>query len=266
MENLIMIKWGGSLITNKNKPLTPNIGIIKSLVKQIKEIREIKPELKIILGHGSGSFGHSIAAKYQTRDGIKNNVDWIGFSQVWYAVRALNIIVTRALNDLGIPSITFPPSVFIKASGGIGVDYFRFPFDTILSTNILPVVHGDVVFDEDLGGTILSTEDIFLFLAEFYQPEKIYLAGIEKCIWEDFPKNKKPIKKISPKNFLKLQDKIGGSSNVDVTGGMFAKVKLMVDLVTKFPNLKVNIFSGTSPEGLKQEILGQSTGTVIEME
>jgi len=266
MNNLIMIKWGGSLITEKDKPFTPRIEIIQLLAKQIKKITEIKPDLKIILGHGSGSFGHAVASKYQTRFGVKTAEDWIGFSRVWHAARSLNVIVTQALHDQGVPAVTFSPSSFISSSNGKGFDFYKYPFERALSTNILPVIHGDVIFDLQLGGTILSTEDIFLFFSDYYHPQKILLAGIEDYIWADFPEKKIPIKSITPRNFEDIKTKIGESSSVDVTGGMIEKVRLMIDLVRKFPSTKISIFSGLSPDSLIQEVLGEPTGTLIEME
>ena len=266
MNDLIMIKWGGSLITEKDKAFTPRLDIIQSLAQQIKKIIEIKPELKIILGHGSGSFGHSVASKYQTRNGVKTQTDWEGFARVWHAARSLNVIVSQALFDQGISSVTFSPMSFISTSNGIGTDYFHFPFEKALSSGIVPVVHGDVVFDQILGGTILSTEDIFSYLSDFYHPQKIFLAGIEDYIWSDFPEKKIPIKSITTRNFDEIKNKIGESTSVDVTGGMFAKVKLMLDLVKKSPSTKISIFSGLTSDCLIKEVLGTQTGTLIEME
>lgn len=266
MDDLIMIKLGGSLITEKDNPLTPRLDVIQSLAGQLKEIRSREPNLKIILGHGSGSFGHSIAAKYQTRSGVKTDQDWYGFAQVWYAARDLNIFISQALRDQDISFITIPPSAFIYSIDGKGADHFKYPLKSLLSTQIMPVVHGDVIFDKHLGGTILSTEDIFLYLAKFYQPKKILLAGIEEAIWADFPTRHKPIKSITPKNFNKVKQEIGGSKSVDVTGGMIEKVRLMVELVAKYPSIKVNIFSGLKPYSLIEEIFGDSAGTIIEME
>ncbi len=266
MNDLIMIKWGGSLITDKGKPFTPRLEIIQSLAKQIKKLTEIKPDLKIILGHGSGSFGHAVAYKYQTRNGVKTMEDWIGFSQVWHAARSLNVIVTQALHDQGVPAVTFSPSSFISSSNGKGLEFFQFPFGKALSSNILPVIHGDVIFDHLLGGTILSTEDIFLYLTAYYQPQNILLAGIEDYIWEDFPGKKIPIKSITTRNFDDIRTKIGESTSVDVTGGMIEKVRLMIDLVKKYPSTKISIFSGLSSDCLIQEVLAGPTGTLIEME
>ena len=261
-----MIKWGGSLITDKDKPFTPRIDIIQSLARQIKTIRDINPNLRIILGHGSGSFGHAVANQYQTRSGVKTQADWHGFTQVWQAARQLDVIVMKALIEEGISSITFPPSAFMSSSSGRGVDYFNYPFESALAANIIPVVHGDVVFDAVMGGTILSTEDIFIFLADHFVPDKILLAGIEPNIWEDFPERSIPIKSITLKNFEAIRSKIGESTSIDVTGGMIEKVRLMIDVVKKFPNTRISIFSGLEPNSLIHETLGESIGTIIELE
>lgn len=39
-----------------------------------------------------------------------------------------------------------------------------------VAAGIVPVIHGDVAFDEELGGTVASTEDIFAFLARKTPP------------------------------------------------------------------------------------------------
>lgn len=266
MNDFIMVKWGGSLITEKDKPFTPRLDVIQSLAKQIKIITEMNPDLKIILGHGSGSFGHAVAAKYQTRQGVVTESDWIGFSRVWHAARSLNVIVTEALHDQGVPSFTFAPSSFISSSNGKGTDFFKFPIDKALSSGLLPVIHGDVIFDHKSGGTILSTEDIFSLLSDFYPPQKILLAGIEDNIWADFPKNRLPIKSITTSSFELIKNKIGESASVDVTGGMIEKVKLMIEIIKKTPGTKISIFSGLSPDCLIQEVFDNPTGTIIEME
>lgn len=69
MEKLILIKLGGSVITDKSKPFTARPGAIKRLVGEIKQAGKIYKG-KILIGHGSGSFGHTVAAKYKTQEGI----------------------------------------------------------------------------------------------------------------------------------------------------------------------------------------------------
>ncbi len=263
MKEVIYIKFGGSLITDKNQPLTPKTDVIRSLIKQIRTIKSQNPAIKIILGHGSGSFGHSVGKTYQTRSGVKTEEEWLGFSKVWFAARALNTVVMQALQDENLPSITFPPSTFLQTSNKSSHEIFISTIDAALNANLIPVVHGDVIFDSNLGGTILSTEDVFILLTSYFRPSKILLAGIEPFIWEDFPINSKPIKLITPQSFKDIKSKLFGSQSTDVTGGMVEKVRIMVNLLNKYPDAKISIFSGSTPNCLVDVINNHQTGTII---
>ncbi len=108
------------------------------------------------------------------------------------------------------------------------------------------MINGDTIFDEARGGTILSTENLFIYLAQELHPRRILLAGIENGIWADFPARTELIDRITPENFPALQGKIRGSASVDVTGGMLEKVESMMDIVEKDPEFEALVFSGTS--------------------
>ena len=56
---MILIKLGGSIITNKERPLSPRIAAVQKIAKQLKKIRE-----PMIIVHGGGSFGHYWSVKY----------------------------------------------------------------------------------------------------------------------------------------------------------------------------------------------------------
>ena len=60
MKDLILIKIGGSLITDKTKPYTTRPEVIKRIAKEIKEAVSEK-DVNLIIGHGAGSFGHQSA-------------------------------------------------------------------------------------------------------------------------------------------------------------------------------------------------------------
>lgn len=46
--------------------------------------------VRVILGHGAGSFGHVAAAKHGTRDGVSGGAQWMGFCDVSDAVCRLD--------------------------------------------------------------------------------------------------------------------------------------------------------------------------------
>ena len=81
-SEIVFLKLGGSLITNKTRVEHARVQMIHRLAREIKSARAARPDLKIVLGHGSGSFGHMAAKKYDTRAGIKQDNDWIGFAKV----------------------------------------------------------------------------------------------------------------------------------------------------------------------------------------
>ena len=61
------LKLGGSLITDKRQPETPRMDVIERLAQEIAAARAANPSLQLVLGHGSGSFGHIYARQYGTR-------------------------------------------------------------------------------------------------------------------------------------------------------------------------------------------------------
>src|SRR5690606_20314548 len=129
--------------------------------------------------------------------------------------------------------------------------------------HLLPVVQGDVAFDESLGGTILSTEDVFTFLIEQFDCSRILLAGIEAGVWEDFPARTKLTKHIQLATYETVREGIKGSVSTDVTGGMKAKVEEMLALIEKKTNLTVQIFSAEEKGLLSRALQGENVGTLL---
>ncbi|HET9914798.1 MAG TPA: isopentenyl phosphate kinase [Anaerolineales bacterium] len=277
MKELIFLKLGGSLITDKTQPYTPKMDVIEDATLQIATAFRTHPNLRLILGHGSGSFGHVAASEYHTRDGLmpspsplvhrerdttENNY-WKGFAKVWYQASALNRFVMKALHKVNLPAIAFPPSANLIASGGKVSIWDTSSISMALAAGLLPVIYGDVTFDEVRGGTILSTEDLFGHLTRALNPDRVLLAGLEAAVWEDFPTRTRKVETITPQTFSNVAENIEKSAGVDVTGGMRSKVMQMLDLVKQNPTLKIQIFSGAEPGSVMRALSGETLGTWI---
>src|SRR5215211_7896951 len=277
MKELIFLKLGGSLITDKTQAYTPRLDVIEEVALQISTALQHQPNLRLVLGHGSGSFGHVAASEYRTRDGFAPRASplihrerdeteenyWKGFAEVWYQASSLNRFVMKALNKTNVPSIALPPSANVIASGGQVSIWETTAIRMALAAGLVPVIYGDVAFDEVRGGTILSTEDLFGFLARALNPERILLAGLEVAVWEDFPVRTRKLETITPQSFGKIRERVGQADGADVTGGMEAKVTQMLDLVGQNPGLKVQIFSGAEPGSIVRALTGETLGTWI---
>lgn len=265
MSNLVFLKLGGSLITDKDSPRTPRKEVLARLAVEIAEAVVERPQLRLVLGHGSGSFGHTAARAHGTRQGVHGGQGWRGFAEVWKEARALNQIVVEALTQAGLPVIAFPPSAAVTSQDGKAEHWDLEPMRSALAAGLIPLINGDTVFDTRRGGTILSTEDLFIYLAHHLQPgpRRILLAGLETGVWADFPACTRLIPEITPGNFAAVAAQIGGSASVDVTGGMLEKVRTMLALAETLPAFEAVIFSGTQPGAVKDVLLGKHTGTRI---
>lgn len=267
MKELVFLKLGGSLITDKSQPYTPKLDVIEDAALQISTALRAQPDLRLVLGHGSGSFGHMAASEYRTRDGLQDEAAkdhyWKGFAEVWYQASALNRFVMKALRKVNVPAVALAPAASVIASSGKVSIWETTPIRMALGVGLVPVIYGDVIFDEVRGGTILSTEDLFGHLARALNPERILLAGLEAAVWEDFPARTRKVESITPQTFSKFEENIDKSANVDVTGGMKSKVSQMLDLVQQNPLLKIQIFSGVEPGNIVRTLMGESLGTWI---
>jgi isopentenyl phosphate kinase len=250
--------------------------MMDDLALQIATSLRSQLDLRLVIGHGAGSFGHVAASEYKTRDGYPHPSPlthrerdatednyWKGFAEVWYQASSLNRYVMEALHKAGLRTIALAPSGSVIASDGQVAVWETTPIRMALAAGIVPVIFGDVVFDEVRGGTILSTENLFAYLVKAMAPDRVLLAGLEAAVWEDFPARTRRIERITPESFEEIKHGVSGSAAADVTGGMEAKVREMLDLAQETPGLKIQIFSGTQPGNLVRALLGETLGTEI---
>lgn len=258
MSDLLFLKLGGSLITDKTRAQALRRDVLARLAAEIAEAREADPQLRLLLGHGSGSFGHVTAKQHGTRAGVHTPEQWRGFAETAKVAAELNRLVVEALWAAGVPALRIQPSASARCRDGELLSLADRPIDEAIARGLLPVVHGDVAFDEARGGTIISTEEIFACLAPRLRPARIVLAGeVEGVLTEDPARGiqGEVIPLITGANLAEVENVLGGSRGVDVTGGMAAKVREMQALAQRVEGLReVHIISGLRP-GLVRDAL-----------
>ena len=261
-NSLIFLKLGGSLITDKATAHTARPETLARLAGEIAEALAAEPGLRLVLGHGSGSFGHVPAKKYATRQGVHTPEQWRGFVEVWQEARSLNQIVMAALQAAGLEAVAFPPSAAVTARDGRVAAWDLGPLEAALAHGLLPVVYGDVVFDTLRGGTILSTEDLFEHLAPRLRPGRLLLAGLEAGVWADYPACTRLLREVTPGSLEGIAAGLGGAQAADVTGGMESKVRQALALVQAVEGLEGLIFSGEEAGNVRRALIGESADEV----
>ena len=259
---MIFLKLGGSLITQKEQVETARYLLLQRTAMEIARAKAKNPNLRLLLGHGSGSFGHIAAAQYATNRGAASPSEWQGFARVWASAQRLNRIVVDFLMNEDLPVMTFPPSASTICDAGLIQEMAYQPIIDAIEANLIPVVYGDVAFDCTQGAAIVSTETIFAFLAQYLQPSRVLIAGIEKGVYANYPETEKILRSIKAQDLEDIG--LGGAQATDVTGGMRGKVEAALEIASLSSDIEVRIFSGEAPGSIENAILGAKPGTQIK--
>jgi len=259
---LTFLKLGGSLITDKSSAETSRPDLIKRAAGEIAAGLAKRKDLPLIVGHGSGSFGHTVAKRYGTQDGVAGRTAWVGFARVATVAARLNQIVLDSFDEAGIPVFRVQPSASAICVDGELVEIATRPLEIALRERLVPLVHGDVSIDLKRGGTIVSTEALFAYLALILKPGRILLAGDYEGVLDN---NGNPIPTITPRSYQAVDQMLGASAWTDVTGGMTSKVKTMLDLCQQVPGLTVRIFSGQASGQITEALINEHSkfGTLL---
>ncbi len=262
-KSIILIKIGGSLITDKQKPFTLRKQALEKICNEIHLAQ--KSGKLLILGHGGGSFPHFPAKKYQTQRGVINDASYRGIAEVADAAAQLNRIVVKTLLEKRVNAFSIAPSSIFVSKDFAKDSLSTRSIEKALQLGLLPVVYGDVILDREKGCTIYSTERVLGYIGlalkkNDYEIEKIIHCGQTNGVYDD---NGNTIPLINSKNIDVYKHCLGGSGGVDVTGGMIHKVVESLDLAKQgIPGL---IIDGIEHGSLSQAIAGKEVlGTRIE--
>lgn len=252
-KQLILIKLGGSLITDKNRAFYAKKKVINRLAHEIKD--SISDEFDLIIGHGSGSFGHVVASRYNTQNGITDQNSIRGLSLVADAAIQINRIVIKSFLRANLPVISFAPASFMTAIRQNLDKLLVKQINTSLKIGIIPVIYGDIILDEKQGCCIFSGEKTLDILAKHlkdnYKTVHIILCGDTNGVYDS---EGRTIPKIDRSLFKKLASSITGSGGTDVTGGMIHKVETSLKLAIDF-GIVTRIINGKSLGKLKRVLL-----------
>lgn len=257
---LTFVKLGGSLITDKLIEKSFKRDVMKRLAGEIASAVDQDPSLRILLGHGSGSFGHFAAQRANIAEGVRTREDWVAIANISAVASELNGMVCECMREAGLPIWRLQPSASLLADNG---EVVAMNVDTIkaaLDARIIPVIYGDIALDRLLGGVVISTEKLFYYLTSYFPVQRIFLLGEVSGVYNE---NGQVISVIRNDTFDEISSSLKGSAGIDVTGGMETKVSDMLRIVER-SSMTIRIFSGREEKLLAQTLLGKTMpGTLI---
>ena len=237
---MILIKLGGSIITNKKKPLSARRKTIDNILKQIRKIKE-----PIIIIHGGGSYGHYWSVRYNMHT-KPARYDLNGVSVVKNSMIELNKIILDAAVKNRLNPYCLPPTDFMKGDSSIKSKILA--INDIAKSGFLPITYGDALWYGQKKSYILSGDVIMTTLARILKPrlcmfvlnvDGVYSNMKSKKLIYDFKKEKPVIT----------------TNKMDVTGGMTRKITEASKISRS--GLKVFFVNGNKPQRITDAVSGK---------
>ena len=244
---MILIKIGGSIITNKEKPLSARRKTIDKLAKSLKRIDE-----PIVIVHGGGSYGHFWSVKYDMHT-KERKYNLRGVAIVKNSMIELNKIILDLMLKNKLNPYSLPPTDFM--SGNKPIPKKVKEIEKIAKTGLIPVTYGDALWYGQSKSFILSGDKIMTHLAKILKPRLCVFVLNEDGLYSDL-KSKKLIHELKGQRPLISQNKM------DVTGGMTRKV----EEASKISKMGMDVFfvNGNKPERIVKAVKnGKFEGTLF---
>jgi isopentenyl phosphate kinase len=245
-----VLKLGGSVITDKDRAETLDGEALDSAADAVADALDRGDVSGLVLVHGGGSFGHHQASEagVTTTDGSADAADAIAIHS---AMKTLNQFVLSRLHDRSVPALPVHPLSAGARDADGNLDLPMNQTATMLNEGFVPVLHGDVIATEGEGVTVLSGDEIVTTAAKQLSADRVGLCSTVPGVLDT---EDAVIPEITA--FADAADALGGSdADADVTGGMAAKVRELLDL-----GAPASVFG---PDDIGAFLAGENPGTTI---
>jgi isopentenyl phosphate kinase len=220
---MIVLKLGGSVVTEKDRPETLDGEALAAAADAIADALE-GDRTDLVIVHGGGSFGHHNASEHgiTTTEGTR---DAGALLDVHGAMTTLNRFVLSRLLERGVAAVPVHPFSAAHRDRDGRLDLPTGQVGTMLGEGFVPVLHGDVIAHADEGATVVSGDELVAALARALDADRVGLCSTVPGVLDG---DDDVIDRIAA--FEDVGDVLGASDATDVTGGMAGKVRTLLDL------------------------------------
>ncbi|OLS28092.1 MAG: Isopentenyl phosphate kinase [Candidatus Heimdallarchaeota archaeon LC_3] len=255
---LWLIKLGGSIITDDQEFMTSRDDIITNVLFLLAEYSE---QYQFVIVHGAGSFGHPLAKSYKLSKGFQFDRQNFGVVLTHNAMLDLNHLLVEIGQKLGLHLVSFPPISSVITNNGRIKNWNLKSLTLALSQGFIPVIFGDVVFDESIQFTILSGDQIVPYLANQLNASKIVMLTDVDGVYSKNPKFNPSAYLINEINVLdedllkQIFSTENNSGKIRVTGEMGKKLDELIPILRK--GIETFVISGLKSEFLRSHLEGK---------
>lgn len=254
---MIIVKLGGSVITDKTRLRTFRKSACERLAAELSTCRE-----EMIVVHGAGSFGHIEAKRHELHKGFRTDAQLEYVAAVQRDVRELNLKVIESLISKGVRAVSIPPAASAVFSRQEVKSFDRSPFARVLELGLTPVSFGDVVPDEVMGFSICSGDLVMMALAREFRPRLAVFCADVDGVFDADPKRTKDARLIEKLDRPALASmRRTEAAEADVTGSIYGKLERMLAMASHCE--KCMIVNGNVPGRLERALRGDEVPSTV---
>ncbi len=232
-KETVVLKLGGSLITRKDKPLTPNLKAIRAIARSIwrASLAGHKNDLRLFLVHGGGSFGHYYAKKYHLSSKRFVEDNSIGVSRTASAMQEIHTIILRELVKNGVNCKTIDASELLNLKGNELSRFGERKLRNYFNEGLVPVSFGNVLVTAK-GATIVSGDTLCSAFVKRFPTERVIFAMDVDGIYMTPQLKGEILPLVSPSATV-----TSALRKFDVTGGVQSKLGLGFEMSARGANI-----------------------------
>lgn len=259
-----IVKLGGSLITHKDGYCESNVDAIRDFGCAVAAAwPQVRGRLVVVLG--GGSYGSGVVTRY----GLRNSSDtWKPTDLGRMTMKMFDLLTTVASlwREEGVACFPFQTAAWVVASDRHRLNGFVEPILRVMTLGVVPLLSGDLVFDERSGFMICSSDRVPELLARHVPIRRVVMLTDVPGVFDLTNQHEgepSVLRTVNRENASRALAASGASKKVDVTGGMRNKV----DAALRLAQLGVEsvICDGRDPQVFREALLApMPPGTIFE--
>lgn len=248
---MIIVKIGGSVITDKTRSCTALPEVIARLTRELATSKD-----KMVIVHGAGSFGHYKADKYTEvlRSKVPSKVNPI-VTEIHRDLLELSQLLLEGMGKAEVHGVLMPGHAIASAMSG-RVKVNGRVIKGFLRLGFTPVTNGDIILSGKRNFTVCSGDRLIVSIAREIKPDKVvFITNVDGII-----KDGKVAEELTLED-NEIDDIQESKRKKDVTGDMQGKFEASRELAKM--GITSTFINGTVPGRVKALLAGEDVPRTI---
>ena len=262
-EDIVILKLGGSLLTDKSTPYKLREKVLKAVAVEIKECIELELIKSLVIVHGVGSFGHPPVLKYNLHKGFRNKDQLISMSKTQQIVNEFRKTIATTFLEEGIPINLMHASSMVVGDKMVITDYTFNSLKGFLSLGMVPLIGGDMMYDTSMGFSVCSGDQIAVVLSRVLHAKQLLFATDVPGVFSKDPKSGEHAHLLREININEIEQLLSApneTTKTDASGKMRGKLLSLASIKDQIQEgLEVVILSMNKKGVLKNYLKGQES-------